>query len=218
MKTQSIFSSSKWSIKKNKLAVCIPTRDTLHSAHAMCLLELVKFNTMNNIDTHVFMNASTVLLTQREKLATAAIELDSEYVLWLDSDMTFPATTAVRLLAHNEPVVAANYVRRQSPCKGVAYTSIGDWNSWLSFDKTNSLAEVQGVGMGCFMMKTEIFAKIAKPWFEFRWTPESNDYLGEDMILCEKIADAGYKIKVDTALSHEIRHLGTYGFGPGDLA
>jgi hypothetical protein len=218
MKTQSVFSSSKWSIKKNKLAVCIPTRDTLHSAHAMCLLELVKFNTMNNIDTHVFMNASTVLLTQREKLATAAIELDSEYVLWLDSDMTFPATTAVRLLAHNEPVVAANYVRRQAPCKGVAYTSIGDWDSWLSFDKTEALAEVEGVGMGCFLMKTEIFAKLAKPWFEFRWSPESNDYLGEDMILCEKIADAGYKIKIDTVLSHEIRHLGTYGFGPGDLA
>jgi hypothetical protein len=218
MTRQSVFSSSKWSAKKNKLAVCIPTRDTLHSAHAMCLLELVKFNTMNNIDTHVFMNASTVLLTQREQLATAAIELDSEYVLWLDSDMTFPATTAVRMLAHNEPVVAANYVRRTSPLKGVAYKSIGNWNSWLSFDKTEFLAEVEGVGMGCFLMKTEIFSKIAKPWFEFKWSSESNDYLGEDMLLCEKIANAGYKIKVDTALSHEIRHLGTYGFGPGDLA
>lgn len=217
MTRESVFSSSKWSVKKSKLAVCIPTRDTLHSAHAMCLLELVKFNTMNNIDTHVFMNASTVLLTQREQLATTAIELDSEYVLWLDSDMTFPATTAVRLLAHNEPVVAANYVKRTSPLKAVAYKSIGDWSSWLSFDKTETLAEVEGVGMGCFLMKTEIFTKIAKPWFEFKWSPESNDYLGEDMNLCKKIADVGYKIKIDTALSHEIRHLGTYGFGPGDL-
>jgi hypothetical protein len=218
MTTQSVFSSSKWSVKKSKLAVCIPTRDTLHSAHAMCLLELVKFNTMHNIDTHVFMNASTVLLTQRERLATSAIELDSEYVLWLDSDMTFPATTAVRLLAHNEPVVAANYVTRSMPLKGVAYTSNGDWSSWLSFEKTESLAEVERVGMGCFLMKTELFSKLSKPWFEFKWNPESNDYSGEDFILCQKLLDAGYKIKVDTALSHDIRHLGTYGFGPGDLA
>jgi hypothetical protein len=214
---KSVFSSSQWSTKKTKLAVCIPCRDTLHSAHALCLAELVKFNTMNNIDTHVFMDASTVLLTQRERLATVALELDAEYTLWLDSDVTFPATTAVRLLAHNEPVVAANYVRRQFPAKGVAYTKLSAWDDPLSFEIRDELVDVEGIGMGCFLMKTEIFAKIAKPWFEFRWTPESNDYLGEDMILCEKIADAGYKIKVDTALSHEIRHLGTYGFGPGDL-
>jgi len=108
MKKGSVFSSSKWSSKKGKLAVCIPTRDTLHSAHAMSLVELVKFNTMNDIDTHVFMDASTILLTQRERLASMALELDAEYILWLDSDIVFPATTAVRLLAHNEPVVAAN--------------------------------------------------------------------------------------------------------------
>jgi hypothetical protein len=215
---KSVFSSSQWSIKKTKLAVCIPTRDTLHSAHALCLAELVKFNTMNDIDTHVFMDASTVLLTQRERLATVALDLDAEYTLWLDSDVTFPATTAARLLAHNESVVAANYVRRQFPAKGVAYEKLSAWDDPLSFEIRDELVDVEGIGMGCFLMKTEIFAKIAKPWFEFRWTPESNDYLGEDMILCEKIADAGYKIKVDTALSHEIRHLGTYGFGPGDLA
>jgi hypothetical protein len=214
---KSVFSSSQWSIKKTKLAVCIPTRDTLHSAHALCLAELVKFNTMNDIDTHVFMDASTVLLTQRERLATVALDLDAEYTLWLDSDVTFPATTAVRLLAHNEPVVAANYVRRQFPAKGVAYKKLSAWDNPLSFEIHDALVDVEGIGMGCFLIKNEIFTKIAKPWFEFRWTPGSNDYLGEDMILCEKIANAGYKIKVDTALSHEIRHLGTYGFGPGDL-
>jgi hypothetical protein len=214
---KSVFSSSQWSTKKGKLAVCIPTRDTLHSAHALCLAELVKFNTMNDIDTHVFMDASTVLLTQRERLATIALNLGAEYTLWLDSDITFPATTAVRLLAHNEPVVAANYVRRQFPAKGVAYQTIGEWNDPLPFAMQDTLAEVEGIGMGCFLIKNEIFTKIEKPWFEFKWTPESNDYLGEDIILCQKIMNAGYKIKVDTTLSHELRHLGTYGFGPGDL-
>jgi hypothetical protein len=110
MKSKSVISSSSWSIKKSKLAICIPCRDMLHSAHAMCLLELVKFNSMNGIDTQVFMDASTVLLTQRERLATLALKLDAEYILWLDSDMTFPSTTAVRLMAHNEEVVAANYI------------------------------------------------------------------------------------------------------------
>ena len=217
MKKKSVFSSSKWSNKIEKLAVLVPCRDTLHSAHALSLAEMVKFNTMNELDTHVFMDASTILLTQRERLATEAINIGADYMLWIDSDMSFPSTTAVRLLAHNEPVVAANYVRRQFPCKGVAYETIGDWDNPLPFEVYDDLVEVEGIGMGCILIKTSIFEEMSKPWFEFQWTPSSNDFLGEDMYLCQKIAAAGYSIKVDTQLSQDLRHLGTYGFGPGDL-
>lgn len=214
MKNKSVFSTSKWSTKKGKLAVCIPTRDTLHSAHAMSLVELVKFNTMNNIDTHVFMDASTILLTQRERLATMAVDLGAEYILWVDSDMVFPATTAVRLMAHNEDIVAANYIRRQLPAKGVAYENIGDWDNPLDFDVYDGLVPVEGVGMGCMLMKTEIFTELPKPWFDFQWSPTSNDFMGEDMVLCQKIAATGRTVKIDTVLSQELRHLGTWGFGP----
>lgn len=214
MKKKSVFSTSQWSSKKGKLAVCIPCRDTLHSAHAMSLVELVKFNTMNDIDTHVFMDASTVLLTQRERLATMALESGAEYTLWLDSDMIFPSTTAVRLLAHNEDVVAANYIRRQLPAKGVAYETIGDWENPLDFDVYDDLVPVEGVGMGCMLMKTHIFSELSKPWFDFQWTPQSNDFLGEDMLLCQKIASTGRTVKIDTVLSQEMRHLGTWAFGP----
>jgi hypothetical protein len=214
MKKKSVFTSSSWTNKKGKLAVLIPCRDTLHSAHALCLAEMIKLNTMNDIDTHVFMDASTILLTQRERLATEAVNLGAEYLLWLDSDITFPATTAMRLMAHDEPVVACNYIRRQLPAKGVAYEVIGDWNNPLPFDIYNYLVEVQGVGMGCMLMRTEIFSQIPKPWFEFGWSPDSNDHLGEDMILCQKMAAAGYSVKIDSQLSQELRHLGTWAFGP----
>jgi hypothetical protein len=214
MKKKSVFSTSKWSSKKGKLAVCIPCRDTLHSAHAMSLVELVKFNTMNDIDTHVFMDASTILLTQRERLATMALQSGSEHILWLDSDMVFPATTAVRLMAHDEDIVAANYIRRQLPAKGVAYETIGDWENPLDFDVYDDLVPVEGVGMGCMLMKTDIFSELSKPWFDFQWSPQSNDFLGEDMVLCQKISNTGRTIKIDTALSQELRHLGTWAFGP----
>lgn len=212
MKKQSVFSSSSWSNKKSKLAVLIPCRDTLHSAHALALAELVKFNTMNDIDTHVFMDASTILLTQRERLATTAVELGADHMLWLDSDMVFPATTAVRLMKHNEPVVAANYVRRQRPYKGVAYERIGDWEKPLPFDVQDELVPIEGIGMGCMLIETHVVSALSKPWFDFQWSPESNDFLGEDMYLCQKINAAGYTIKVDTALSQEMHHLGTYSF------
>jgi hypothetical protein len=214
MKKKSVFSTTSWSSKKSKLAVLIPCRDVLHSAHAMSLAEMVKFNTMNDIDTHVFMDASTILLNQRERLAQEAVNLGAEYCLWLDSDIVFPATTAARLMSHKEDIVAANYVRRQLPAKGVAYEKIGDWQNPLPFEVYDDLVPIEGIGMGCMLMKTEIFTQLDKPWFDFGWTPESNDWLGEDMILCQKIGNLGYTIKVDTVLSQELRHLGTWAFGP----
>jgi hypothetical protein len=214
---KSVFATSKWSLKKSKLAILIPCRDTLHSAHAFALVELMKLNTMNNIDTHVAMDASTILLTQRERLALEAQKIGAEYMLWLDSDMVVPATTALRLMAHNEPVVAANYVRRQPPYKGVAYETIGDWNNPLPYEPQDELVPIEGIGMGCMLMKTSILDEIPQPWFEFGWSPETNDHLGEDMIFCQKIAQAGYTIKVDTQLSMETLHLGTYAFGPNLL-
>jgi hypothetical protein len=146
-----------------------------------------------------------------------AQNIGAEYMLWLYSDMVFPATTAMRLMAHDEDIVAANYVRRQLPAKGVAYETIGDWQNPLPFDVQDELVEVEGMGMGCMLIKTSVFEELSKPWFEFQWTPASNDFLGEDMYLCQKIVNAGYSIKVDTMLSQDLKHLGTYGFGPGDL-
>lgn len=214
---KSVFATSQWSIKKSKIAILVPTRDLLHSAHALCLTEIVKLNTMNGLDTQVIMDASTILLTQRERLATFGRETGAEYLLWLDSDIVAPASTALRLLAHREPVVAANYIRRQLPAKGVAYETIGNWEDPLPFETRDELIPVEGVGMGCMLMRADIFDSIPKPWFEFGWSPESNDHLGEDMILCQKIAQAGYTVKIDTNLSMELRHLGTWAFGPSLL-
>jgi hypothetical protein len=215
--SKSVFASTQWSIKKTKLAICIPCRDTLHSAHALSLSNLVKFNTLNNIDSYVFMDLSTVLLNQRENLASSALELGSEYMLWLDSDIVFPETTAIRLMAHNESFVAANYVTRSKPTKSVAYQKLDNWDSSLSFDNANTLEDVEGIGLGCVLMKTEIFTKLTQPWFEFSWNPKSKDYLGEDFNLCKKITSLGYTLKVDTMLSRELRHLGTYAFSHKDL-
>jgi hypothetical protein len=212
--SKSVFASSQWSLKKSKLAVLVPCRDMIHTAFAQCIGELIKLNAQNNIDTHVIYDASTILLTQRERLALEAKAVGAEYMLWLDSDMAFPATTALRLLAHKKSVVAANYVRRQPPFKGVAYTKIGDWENPLPYEIQDELAEVEGIGMGCMLVKTSILDEIDRPYFEFGWTPESNDWLGEDMYFCQKISEAGHKIYVDTALSMETRHMGTWAFGP----
>jgi hypothetical protein len=209
---KSINQSSMWEGKPLKLSILVPTRDMVHSHFTFSLINLVKTLTEIGIDTYTFFDSSTILLNQRERLIEKAKEINSDYVLWLDSDMMFPSTVAVRLLEHNKDIVACNYMRRSLPLKTVAYTDVYDWDSWVPMSPQDELVEVQGVGMGCMLMKTSVFDELEKPYFEFRYKEDTQDWYGEDFVLLHKLRNNNYKIYVDTILSMDIKHVGTYAF------
>jgi hypothetical protein len=210
---KSIKNSSLWDVKPIKLAILVPTRDMVHSHFAYSLTQLVKTTSESGIDVYLYFDSSTILLNQREKLVEEAIKLQSDYVLWLDSDMMFPSNVILRLLAHNKDIVACNYMKRSLPMKPVAYLDLNDWDSWVPLEPQEELVKVQGVGMGCMLMKTEVFKKLEKPYFEFRYKEDTQDWFGEDFILQDKLIKLGYDINIDTLLSMDIKHMGIYAFG-----
>jgi hypothetical protein len=209
---KSINQSSMWSSEQIKLSILVPTRDMVHSHFSFSLVQLMKTMIDAGVDTYVFYDSSTILLNQRERLIEKAKEINSDYVLWLDSDMMFPSTIALRLLEHNKDIVACNYMRRSLPLKTVAYTDLNDWDSWVPMSPQDELVEVQGIGMGCMLMKTEVFNTLEKPYFEFRYKEDTQDWYGEDFVLLHKLRNNNYKIYVDTLLSMDIKHVGTYAF------
>jgi hypothetical protein len=214
--SKSIQNSSIWNSKPTKLAILVPTRDTVHSQFAYCLAQLIKTTSEVGIDTYLFFDSSTILLNQREKLIENAKNIKCDYVLWLDSDMMFPSTTALRLLAHNKDIVACNYMKRSKPLKTVAYTDLTNWDSWLPLEPKDDLVKVEGVGMGCMLMKTEIFGSLQKPYFEFTYKGDTQDWYGEDFMLLTKLRLNGFNVYIDTILSTDIKHLGIYAFGNND--
>ena len=214
--SKSIQNSSIWNSKPIKLAILVPTRDTVHSQFAYCLAQLIKTTSEVGIDTYLFFDSSTILLNQREKLIENAKDIKCDYVLWLDSDMMFPSTTALRLLAHNKDIVACNYMKRSKPLKTVAYTDLRNWDSWLPLEPKDDLIKVEGVGMGCMLMKTEIFNSLQKPYFEFTYKGDTQDWYGEDFMLLTKLRLNQFNVYIDTILSMDIKHLGIYAFGNND--
>lgn len=210
--SQNIFNTSAWNKKSTKLLILVPCRDTVHSLFTMALVEMVKTCVVAGIDTHVTYDTSTILLAQREKLADKALETKADYMLWLDSDMMFPSTTALRLLGHNKDIVAVNYMKRSVPLTTVAYKSLNDWDSWLPLESQQELEVVEGIGMGCMLMKTSLLHTIEKPWFAFEW--ENGAWHGEDFYFQQKLRDAGHEIFVDMNLSRQVRHVGQWAFGP----
>ena len=211
MKTK--LDTSIWDNQPSKVAIVVPTRDTVHSPFAYCLTQLIKTSESAGVETFLFFNSGSVLLNQREHLVNSSFEVESDYTLWLDSDMTFPSTTLLKLLSHSKNIVGCNYKKRSNPQTPVAYKNIGDLDSWVPLDEKEDLVEVEGVGMGCILIKTELFNKLRKPYFEFTYDRESDDWLGEDFNLFTKMRNIGENIYIDTNLSREIGHLGTSKFG-----
>jgi hypothetical protein len=103
-------------------------------------------------------------------------------------------------------------MRRSKPLKTVAYTDLNDWNSWIPMEPQTELVKVQGVGMGCMLMKTEVFDKLEKPYFEFQYKEDTEDYFGEDFILLGKLRNLGYEVFIDTQLSMKVKHVGNYAY------
>ncbi len=210
--SKSFYNNSMWESSNLKLSILVPTKDTVYSHFAYSLTQLYNTTREVGIDTYLFFDSSTILLNQRERLLEKAKQVKSEYVLWLDSDMMFPSTTAIRLLNHNKDVVACNYMKRTNERKSVAYTDLNDWNSWLPMEVKDELIEVQGVGMGCMLMKMKVFNNLQKPYFEFTYKEDTQDFFGEDFNLQSKLRSENYKIYIDTLLSKEIKHIGTFAF------
>ena len=210
--SKNIYDLSIWHTRPTKLAILIPCRESIYSLFTASLVELVKTTTLAGIDVHVIYDQSTILLSQRERLANQALEIRADYALWLDSDMIFPSTTAMRLMAHDQNVVCGNYMKRAAPLQTVAYPKRGDWENWLPLESDQELEEVEGIGMGCMMMRPAILADIEAPFFSFEY--KNNEWHGEDFYFQQKLRDAGYKIMVDMNLSRQIRHVGQWAFGP----
>ena len=209
----SIYKNTMWNGVNTSVSILVPTKDTVYSHFSYSLSNLVKLTTQMGIETHLFFDASTILINQRESLIKQAIEVGSEWVLWLDSDMMFPPTVLMRLLAHNEDLVGCNYMKRSYPFKTVAFTDTSDWESWIPIQYSNELVEAEAVGMGCVLMKTELFKELQKPYFEYTYQPKTEDWGGEDFTLFKKFNKLGHKLKIDMNLSNEIYHIGTFAYG-----
>jgi len=196
---------------KVKILLGVPCRDMMYSHFAYCLQEIVEYHARRGIDTQVEFNMGTLIGNQREKIADKALEIGATHILWLDSDMMFPKTIGETLLSHNLDFIACNYSTRTLPRKCVAYSELGNWNSFISTDETGIIS-VEGVGLGCALVKTSVLYDVQKPWFPITYDAEINDYLGEDFNFCRKLIEFGYIIAVDCDASREIYHIGTSVF------
>jgi choline kinase len=188
------------------LAICVPVRDMVHSAFAFCLAQLAANLTHNNVNYQLFFENGSLIADQRYRLASMALDRGATEILWLDSDMIFPADVYQKLSNWDFDIVACMYSTRTKPYRSTAFLSD---NMQDTLTARTGIHNVYAVGMGCMLTKTEVFKTVPQPWFNTRWDYQTNSFSGEDIYFCDQLNNYNYGIFVDCDLSNRCSHTGT---------
>lgn len=155
---------------------------------------------------------SSLISRNRHAIVKHALDNNFDYILWLDSDMTFPPDTAHRLIAPNQPIVACNCTTRHIPAQPTARVRSTHPQGKVLFTERDStgLVEVWRIGMAIMLTQTEVFREVPPPHFNIEWEENTETYIGEDWYFCGRVQQYGYRILVNQALSWEIGHIGEF--------
>jgi len=161
---------------------------------------------------------NTLLYASRNSLCRRAVEEGFTHILFIDSDMVFPADALVKLLALEADVATAIYYSRYAPYNPQIYTHItprikGCESGIVAVDER--VDEKQPfTTVGCGMGFCLIDCKVIKWLYSQDKEPfDLIDGLGEDLSFCYKIRD---KFTVQVEPSIEMGHIGRYTFTKKD--
>lgn len=198
-------------LEQVRLAICVPTRDQMHSACAYSLYNLAKVLTEIGCDHKLFLSPGTLIANQRHELVLAAQNWTATHVMFIDSDIEFDPYHVLNLVEFDEDIVGAAYSKRVEPIIPTAWHKIDDWNSYIKVEEqTDSHIKVEAMGLGFCLIKTSVFEQLNLPWFQLGFS--NNQYTGEDIEFFRQCNDSGIPIWLDIQTTCEISHLGTKRF------
>jgi len=193
--------------RKDLIAVVVPYRERFEPAFFMDNWLPLYENRMN-LDWCTLgigkglMNDMPHVSAARNSLVVPALHRAADYIYWLDAD-TVPrsprsSVEALRVLYEackdeGFDIVSGLHLAKNTrqPC---AYRLKEGRYKPVSLEEIGgNLYGVDAVGMGCCLMKAEVFGRVRSPWF--KCDDQFEDY-GEDVGFCRRAKEAGFGVFV----------------------
>lgn len=189
-----------------KVAVLVPSGGMWEAGFGYDLAQMMTWTASSReVDLYLSNARGSILVSNRHDLVEAGQKCESDFFLWLDDDMRFPKDTIFRLLERGKEVVAVNYRNRTRNEKTVTWDDNGPV---YTTEESTGLQSVSHAGMGIMMTHKSVFEAMEAPYFMFGWSPQGQNFVGEDVLFCRRVLDAGIEIFIDHDLSKEVRHIG----------
>lgn len=143
------------------LAICMPSFSTIMADTAMALSALTSYTVNVRAARVALCNQKASMITMaRNDLVSRSLDLGADYILFVDSDLTFPPDAAVRLMGHGRDIVGATYSKRVPPFETLGKLK-GRWEDF----KAGGLCPAEFLPGGFLMIKADVFRKVPWPWF-----------------------------------------------------
>lgn len=186
-----------------KTLIAVPCMDYLEADFVSSLLDLRK---VGECDTVLL--KSSLVYDARNQAAEKAIAEGYDYVLWIDSDMTFDPDLMERMF---ESIGDKNYLTalcfsRRPPFKPCIYKEITvkhegvgllpTAENWYDYPR-DTLTEIAASGFACVLQKVEML-DVMLTTYGVPFFPIAG--LGEDLSFCYRAAQIDYKMYADTSI------------------
>lgn len=168
---------------------------------------------LGNEDDCMVPGKTSYIDSMRNRLVERAKKLDCTHILFIDSDTIPPAGALEKLLEADQDIIGGVYRFRVPPYRVLAFWYLD--GHYVPMDKIpeDEVIAVDGIGMGCTLIKMDVFDKVEMPWYYAGYIDYVSPYdkrkkiedferrfIGEDLHFCEKAFLAGYKIHLHTGV------------------
>lgn len=184
-----------------KTLIAVPCMDQVAAPFAQNLAAMEKKG-----EVFVSFLIGSLIYESRNTLAKQAIATKADFVMWLDSDMTFAPDTMTRLQRHMEEgkdIVTGLYFRRRPPFTPVLFKTLeridDDCARHENYDDypDGDLFEIGGCGFGCIMTRTSVLEDV---FLNYHKCFDPVCSIGEDLAFCLRARELGYKIYCDSTI------------------
>ena len=197
-----------------RILIGIPCMGSIHAETVGSLVSMLKSKYYIDWDIKYAIYANSLVYVARENILREALNIDADYLLFIDSDIIFPAEAVKRMVNFNQGVVTGIYWRRtESVHLPVIYSDLKPRGLFNHEPKGTTFTgqiegseRVAGCGMGFCLIRKDVLQKISK-----RFISPFEPYrgLGEDLAFCYRLKRIKEPIY---ALNVGLKHIGNKYF------
>jgi hypothetical protein len=154
--------------------------------------------------------------TARNKIVQRALDIEADYVLMVDNDVTIPNDVLKVFLDDPVDVCLGYYAHRDadniyrgrtSVCKlrnqdGKVYFNYpleSEYTAQELIEAKEHKIKIHGGGMGCAFIKVDVFRQLDYPWYDWvNYNDSNRGMLSEDLYFCEQCKQCGIPIYTDS--------------------
>lgn len=171
-------------------------------------------------DSRTTIVSNSLVYDARNSLCQEAVKDGFDYLLFIDSDMTFPPDVIERLVNVNADIATGVCYGRRFPHGPVVYkdvkprTLFHDSSAEPFTEIPDGIFEVKACGMAMCLIKVDVVKALCKHYRNTPFEPSKN--MGEDLTFCYRARKMGFKIMADS--SFEVGHIGEAVYTRKDYA